>query len=232
MCCIARHLLLSGLGLLVLLLSSCASRTDAGQAAYQSGDFATAYATWLPSAEAGDAAAQYLVGLLHDQGQGVPEDANEAALWYRLAAEQGHPAAQNNLGMLYFDGRGVSVDYGKAEHWFTRAAEQDFAAAQNNLGVVRLLVAHTPEKEKAEILDSRGNPTVEVDVVLEGPSAAPRCPPGASTGSREAARAARRRQGPLRRQGRAQRLSTTSTASSPRPCSAWTSPRPGGRSTA
>jgi TPR repeat protein len=149
MCCIARHLLLSGLGLLVLLLSSCASRTDAGQAAYQSGDFATAYATWLPSAEAGDAAAQYLVGLLHDQGQGVPEDANEAALWYRLAAEQGHPAAQNNLGMLYFDGRGVSVDYGKAEHWFTRAAEQDFAAAQNNLGVVRLLVAHTPEKEKA-----------------------------------------------------------------------------------
>jgi hypothetical protein len=152
MCCIARHLLLSGLGLLVLLLSSCASRTDAGQAAYQSGDFATAYATWLPSAEAGDAAAQYLVGLLHDQGQGVPEDANEAALWYRLAAEQGHPAAQNNLGMLYFDGRGVSVDYGKAEHWF---------------------------------IDSRGNPTVEVEVELEsgvavGRAIVPPAPPPAT----------------------------------------------------
>ena len=39
-----------------------------------------------------------------------------------------------------------------------------------------------------EILDSRGNPTVEVDVVLEDGShaAAPPCPSGASTGAHEA----------------------------------------------
>ena len=39
-----------------------------------------------------------------------------------------------------------------------------------------------------EILDSRGNPTVECDVLLESPApwAAPPCPRGASTGSREA----------------------------------------------
>jgi enolase len=38
-----------------------------------------------------------------------------------------------------------------------------------------------------EIIDSRGNPTVEADVVLEsGASVARRCPSGASTGSREA----------------------------------------------
>ena len=38
-----------------------------------------------------------------------------------------------------------------------------------------------------EILDSRGNPTVEVDVMLEdGRSAAPPCPSGASTGAHEA----------------------------------------------
>ena len=37
-----------------------------------------------------------------------------------------------------------------------------------------------------EILDSRGNPTVEVEVLLEDGSAGRRAPSGASTGSREA----------------------------------------------
>ncbi len=38
-----------------------------------------------------------------------------------------------------------------------------------------------------EVLDSRGNPTVEVEVILEtAPSAGPPCPSGASTGAHEA----------------------------------------------
>ena len=39
----------------------------------------------------------------------------------------------------------------------------------------------------ALVLDSRGNPTVEVDVLLEdGAAAAPRCPPAPPTGAHEA----------------------------------------------
>ena len=63
-----------------------------------------------------------------------------------------------------------------------------------------------------EILDSRGNPTVECDVLLEsGTMGRAAVPSGASTGSREAIEAARRRRRALRRQGRAARRSSTST---------------------
>ena len=40
-------------------------------------------------AEAGSAQAQYNLGLMYDNGEGVPEDDGEAVKWYRKAAEQG-----------------------------------------------------------------------------------------------------------------------------------------------
>jgi hypothetical protein len=59
--------------------------------------------------------------------------------------------------------------------------------------------------EAREILDSRGNPTIEVDVVLaDGAVGRAGVPSGASTGIHEGGRAARRRQVALRRQGRPQ----------------------------
>ena len=54
-----------------------------------------------------------------------------------------------------------------------------------------------------EILDSRGNPTVEVEVTLEGGAfGRAAVPSGASTGVHEALELARRRQKTLRRQRR------------------------------
>ena len=62
-----------------------------------------------------------------------------------------------------------------------------------------------------EILDSRGNPTVEVDVVLEDGSHGPRRRSLRRLDRRpRGGRAARRRQDALRRQGRAARRSTPS----------------------
>ena len=41
----------------------------------------------------------------------MPQDAAEAAAWYRLAAEQGDASAQNFLGLMYYaGGRGVPQD--------------------------------------------------------------------------------------------------------------------------
>ena len=40
-------------------------------------------------AEQGNAAAQYNLGVMYDNGEGVPQDYAEAAKSYRLAAEQG-----------------------------------------------------------------------------------------------------------------------------------------------
>ena len=45
----------------------------------------------------GFAAAQYNLGTLYENGDGVPQDKSEAAKWYRAAAEQGDEDAQFNL---------------------------------------------------------------------------------------------------------------------------------------
>ncbi len=73
-----------------------------------------------------------------------------------------------------------------------------------------------------EILDSRGNPTVEVDVLLEdGSFGRAAVPSGASTGAHEAVEL---RDGDTARYlGKGvRRRSTRSTARSPMPARAWT----------
>ena len=61
----------------------------------------------LGLAEQGDARAQYNVGVMYDNGIGVPENVAEADIWYRLASEQGDARAQSNLGVMYDNGCGV-----------------------------------------------------------------------------------------------------------------------------
>ena len=78
-----------------------------GSNAWAAGDFAKALQEWTPLAEAGDAYAQYNLGVMYQNGDGVPPDPKETAKWYRLAAEQGHVNAQLGLGAMYIDGRGV-----------------------------------------------------------------------------------------------------------------------------
>ena len=109
---------------------------EKGLAAAQAGDFATALKEWKPLAEAGNASAQYNLGLMYSNGEGVLQDYKEAIKWYRLAAEQGTAKAQYNLGIMYDNGRGVLQDYAEAVKWYRLAAEQGHAKAQNNLGIM------------------------------------------------------------------------------------------------
>ncbi|MEE2933713.1 MAG: tetratricopeptide repeat protein, partial [Pseudomonadota bacterium] len=88
------------------------------------------------AAEQGDAFAQFRLGMMYDQGRGVPQDDKTAVKWYRLAAEQGDASAQYNLGLMYRDGYGVPQDDKIAVKWFRLAAEQGDASAQSNLGVM------------------------------------------------------------------------------------------------
>ncbi|MCL2075990.1 MAG: sel1 repeat family protein [Betaproteobacteria bacterium] len=88
-------------------------------------------------ATAGDAEAQFELGLRHDRGQGVPQDARQAVNWFQKAAEQGHADSQYLLGLFMYSG-GVSVrqDVRQAVNWFQKAAEQGHAHAQHNLGYI------------------------------------------------------------------------------------------------
>lgn len=87
------------------------------------------------AAEQGDVNAQFLMGWLYVNGDGVPKDDAQALSWYRKAAAQKHNGAQNNLGWMYDNGRGVPKDSSKAANWYLKAAQNGNAHAQNNIGL-------------------------------------------------------------------------------------------------
>ncbi len=123
--------------LLLFLFVGCSSenaRFEEGLAAYERGDYETALQEFKPLAEKGHAGAQFNLGVMYDEGHGVPKDYVEAFKSYKKAAEQGHGKAQHNLGFMYFMGKGVTQDYVEAFKWFKKAAEKGYAMAQHILG--------------------------------------------------------------------------------------------------
>ena len=126
-----------------------------GLAAYDGGDYRTAFAQWRALAEAGDAEAQTALAGLYLDGQGAPVDPAAALRWYRRAAEQGEAVAQQNLGDLYRRGVGVGRDLVSAYVWLSLAAGQGrrWAAGRRNEVAAQL----TPEmRAEAEArLDAR-----------------------------------------------------------------------------
>ena len=119
--------LMTALFVLALLMSAEAGDFQAGFEAYGRGDFAAALHEWRPLAEQGDADAQYNLGVMYENGRGVPQNDAEAVKWYRKAAEQGLASAQNNLGLMYANGRGVPQNDAEAVKWYRKAAEQGLA---------------------------------------------------------------------------------------------------------
>ena len=98
-------------------------------------DYTKAVYWFRKAAEQGHAWAQYILGIMYANGQGVPQDYTKAIKWHRKAAEQGLTGAQYNLGVMYAEGWGVLKDHAKAAEWYRKAAEQGNAAAQYSLGV-------------------------------------------------------------------------------------------------
>jgi TPR repeat protein len=85
-------------------------------------------------AQEGDAEAQYKLGKMYYDGEGVTKNYQKAVEWLRKAAGQGLDKAQNSLGYMYANGYGVTKDYQKAVEWYRKAAEQGLDKAQTNLG--------------------------------------------------------------------------------------------------
>jgi len=81
-----RRLLVLPVLLLSLLVGNPAISADfqKGLDAYDRGDFATALREWKPLAEQGDANAQVGLGVMYQEGQGVPQNYETAVKWYTL----------------------------------------------------------------------------------------------------------------------------------------------------
>ena len=86
--------------------------------------------------EQDDADAQYMLGVMYDEGDGVPQDYAEAVRWFHRVAEQGHAEGQTRLGNMYHYGKGVPQDYTEALRWYRQAAEQGDAEGQTSLGIM------------------------------------------------------------------------------------------------
>ena len=100
-------------------------------------------------AEQGNARAQLVLGVRYEQGQGVFQDHEEAARWYRLAFEQGNASAQIMLYQIdssvgrrgVSNGRiqGVPEDDKEATNWSRLVADH----ADHGTVVISLMISLT-----------------------------------------------------------------------------------------
>lgn len=90
----------------------------------------------MQRAQSGDRGAQFEVGAMYHDGQGVAKDLKTAREWFEKAAAQGDERAEFNLGVMYYSAESVKQDYDAARSWFEKAAMKKNARAQFNLGVM------------------------------------------------------------------------------------------------
>lgn len=109
---------------------------EIGGQALERGDYTAAYNEFRPLAERGNAVAQFNLGVMYANGQGVPQSYAEAVRWFRMAAAQGYVNAQRNLGVMYTLGRGVQQDYVQGYLWSELSAargDKESALLRNTL---------------------------------------------------------------------------------------------------
>jgi Sel1 repeat len=84
-------------------------------------------------AEHGDAEAQWRLGNLYRDGDGIRKNDAEAVEWFRRSAEQRFVPAASALGSQYWAGHGVAQDYNKAYFWYDVALAEGDEKAESQL---------------------------------------------------------------------------------------------------
>jgi TPR repeat protein len=79
---------------------------------------------------------QWRLGVMHDLGQGVPENPQEAVRLFRQAAADNDANANASLAVMYANGRGVRTDHAQAMRYYRRAAELGSAAGFLGVGLM------------------------------------------------------------------------------------------------
>ena len=96
--------------------------------------------------------AQYNLGYMYSKGRGVPQDDQQAVIWYKKAAKQGHASAQlQSWRTCMSKGRGVPQDDQQAVIWYKKAAKQGDASAQFNLGNMYYKGRGVPQDDSARL---------------------------------------------------------------------------------
>ncbi len=108
------------------------------------------------AADQRDASAQTNLGVLYDEGRGVPQDLAEAVRWSRRAALQGHASAQFNFGLRLAIGQGVPVDLVEAHKRISLAAARYSAEeSAERVTAAKALAKLAPSMTPAQIAAAR-----------------------------------------------------------------------------
>jgi TPR repeat protein len=99
---------------------------------------AVAAAWYRRAAERGDAWAQYNLGHLLLDGNGVAQDHAAAFAWYREAASQGHARALNLVARCHEHGWGTRRDPAAAVSAYRQSAEAGYFRGQYNYATLLL----------------------------------------------------------------------------------------------
>jgi TonB family protein len=106
---------------------------ESGIDAYSGGDYARAIHELLPLAEKDNGDAEYYVGLMYANGQGVLKNDATALNWLVQAAGHTNAKAQLKLADIYTYGKGVPENDAIGAYWRWRAAATAASTAKSNL---------------------------------------------------------------------------------------------------
>src|SRR5437868_5591310 len=98
-----KRIMVGGLVVAVHILGvpgALAGPWEDGMVAYNRGDYAPAIRLFRPLAEAGNAKAQHLIGVMYHKGQGVARNSVRALAWFSVAAKHGDREAAATLREL------------------------------------------------------------------------------------------------------------------------------------
>jgi TPR repeat protein len=99
-------------------------------------DYKAAFYWLQKAADRGNAEAQFDIGSMYRDGDGVKQDDAQALSWLQKAAAQDYPIALDVLGLMYHEGTGVKQDYAASMDWSLKAAAHGILAAQARVGVM------------------------------------------------------------------------------------------------
>jgi TPR repeat protein len=129
---------------------------------YSNKDYPKAFQSFRAIAEKNYAKAEFMLGKMYYEGEGVSKDFKQAVHWYTKGAEQGNAEAQFALGemcdsgMINYDGKGIPPqDYDQAVYWYKKAAEQGNVSAQFLLSGMYIVGRGVPRDYKKGVYWSK-----------------------------------------------------------------------------
>jgi TPR repeat protein len=88
-------------------------------------------------AKQGDPRAEYNLGLMYANGNGVHQSTPKAKQWFEKSAHQGYGAAQYNVAKFYqLEAQNDPALYEKAKEWYEKATKAGVVQALNNLAIL------------------------------------------------------------------------------------------------